>query len=233
MKSLAIISLMLFSLSNVQIASALQSIRCPTNKVCICFTNSEDIELALSAISKAYNFFANVGYSETYFLEIVFQKKVLVESSCGNLIRVIGKLGKDNRVYLTNRDDPWLREKNAFGLGMSKAFYESLIVHEVAHFITEKITGRKIECSRSEYIAYAVQISQMQSQMRQAILNQSFLSAFKTYQINIDIMLLDPAVFAVKSYLHFREDKGKFLKEILSNAIFWGQNERFIESPIH
>lgn len=233
MKSLAIISLIAFILFYPQITSAHQSIRCPTNKVCICYTNSEDIELALRAIRKANNFFIDVGYSETYFVEIVFQKKVVVESRYGDSIRVIGKLGKDNRIYLTNRDEPWLKEQNAYGLGMSKEFYESLIVHEVAHFITEKITGRKIECSRSEYIAYVVQISQMQPQMRQTILNQRFMAAFKTYQINFDIMLLDPAVFAIKSYLHFKDNKGKFLKEILSNATFGGQNERHVESPIH
>ena len=233
MRSLAIISLIFFILFYAQNTSAHQSVSCPTNKVCICYTNSEDIELALNAIRKAYNFFINIGYSETYFLEIVFQKKVVVENRYGDLIRVIGKLGKDNCIYLTNRDEPWLKEQNAYSLGMSKEFYESLIVHEVAHFITEKITGRKIECSLSEYIAYVVQLSQMKSQMRQAILNQRFLRAFKTYQINFDIMLLDPAVFAVKSYLHFKKNKGKFLKEILSNAIFGGQNERLIESPIH
>ena len=229
MSRLTIISLTVSILFFAQITSALQSIRCPTNKVCICYTNPEDIELALSAIRKAYNFFINVGYSETYFLEIVFQKKVVVESRYGDLIRVIGKLGKDNRIYLTNRDEPWLKEQNAYGLGMSKAFYESLIVHEVAHFITEKIAGRKIECSRSEYIAYVVQISQMQPQMRQALLNQSLLSAFKTYQINFDIMLLDPAVFAVKSYLHFKENEGQFLKEILNNATFFIQSRSLLE----
>jgi hypothetical protein len=229
LKSLAIISLTVFILFFAQITSALQSIRCPTNKVCICYSNSEDIELALSAIRKAYNFFINVGYSETYFLEIVFQKRVVVENRYGDAIRVIGKLGKDNRIYLTNRDEPWLKEQNAYGLEMSKEYYESLIVHEIAHFITEKITERKIECSRSEYIAYIVQISQMQPQMRQAILNQSSLSAFKTYQVNFDIMLFDPEVFAIKSYLHFKENKGQFLKEILSNATFGGQNQRLIE----
>lgn len=213
MKSLAIVSLIVVILFYAQITSAYQSIRCPTNKVCICYTNPEDIELALNAIRKAYNFFINVGYSETNFLEIVFQKKVVVECRCGDLIRVIGKLGKDNRIYLTNRDEPWLKEQNAYGLEMSKEFYESLIVHEVAHFITEKITGRKIECTRSEYIAYVVQLSHMQPQMRQAILNQSSLSAFKTHEINFDIMLLDPAVFAVKSYLHFKENKGQYLKK--------------------
>ena len=233
MKSLTIISLIVFILFYAQITSAHQSIRCPTNKVCICYTNSDEIELALKAIRKAYKFFIDVGYSETYFLEIVFQKKVVVKSRYGDSIRVIGKLGKDNRIYLTNRDEPWLKEQNAYGLAMSKELYESLIVHEVAHFITEKITGSKIECSRTEYIAYVVQISQMQSQMRQELLNRRFLAAFKTYQISYDIMLLDPAVFAVKSYLHFKENKGKFLKEILGNATFGGQNEMRVESPIH
>jgi hypothetical protein len=204
----------------VQNTSAHQRLYCPTNKVCIRYTNPEDIELALNAIRKAYNFFINIGYSETYFLEIVFQKKVLVECLCGRLIRVIGKLGKDNRIHLTNRDEPWLIEQNAYGLEMSKEFYESLIVHEVAHFIVEKITGGKIECTRSEYVAYVVQLSQMKPQMRQAILNQRLLPAFKTHEINLEIMLLDPVVFAVKSYLNYEENKGQFLKEILSNTTF-------------
>jgi len=203
-----------------QITSAHQSACCPTNKICICYTNSEDIDLALIAIRKAYNFFINIGYSETYFLEVVFQKKVVVECPSGHLIRVIGKLGKDNHIYLTKWDEPWLKEKNGYGLEMRKEFYESLIVHEVAHFIVEKITGGKIECTHSEYVAYVVQLSQMKPQMRQAILNQRFLPAFKTHEINLEIMLLDPVAFAVKSYLHFKENKKQFLKEILSNVTF-------------
>ena len=229
MRSFAIIFIIVFILFYAQITAAAQNISCPTNKVCIYNTNSEDIELALNAIRKVYDFFINYGYSETYFIEIVFQKNVVVESRCGDFIRVIGKLGMDNRIYLTNRHEPWLNKQNAYGLEMSKELYESLIVHEVAHFITEKLTGHKIESSRSEYIAYVVQFSQMQSQMRQAILNQSILLAFKSYQISLDIMLLDPAVFAIKSYLHFKEDKGQFLKKILRNATFGDQNERLLE----
>ena len=212
-----------------QITAAAQNISCPANNVCIRYTNSDDIELALNAIRKVYDFFFDYGYSETYFLEIVFQKNVVIENRYGDYIRVIGKLGKDSRIYLTNRHEPWLKKQNAYGLEMSKEFYESLIVHEVAHFIIDRITWRKIESSRLEYIAYVVQFSQMQPQMKQAILNQSFLQAFKTYQISLDIMLLDPAVFAVKSYLHFKEDKGQFLKKILSNAAFSDQNERPLE----
>ena len=157
----------------------------------------------------------------------------MVERRCGDFIRVIGKLGKDNRIYLTNRHEPWLKKQNAYGLEMSKEFYESLIVHEVAHFIVEKITGGKIKCTLSEYVAYVVQLSQMQPQMRQAILNQRFLPAFKIYEINLEIMLLDPAAFAVKSYLHFKENKGQFLKEILSNDTFLNKYQRLLELPIH
>ena len=229
MRSFAIIFLNVFILFSAQITAAVQNISCPTNKACIRYTNPEDIELALNAIRKVYDFFINYGYSETYFIEFVFQKNVVVESHSGDLIRVIGKLGTDHRIYLTNRHESWLKKQNAYGLEMSKEFYESLIVHEVTHFITEKITGRKIESSRSEYIAYVVQFSQMQPQMRQTILNQSFLPAFKTYQISLDIMLFDPAVFAVKSYLHFKEDKGQFLKKILSNSTFGDKNERLLE----
>ena len=220
LRSLAIISLIVFISFYAQNTSAQQSCCCPANKVCICYTNSEDIELALNAIRNSYNFFIDIGYPETYFCEIDFQKKVEVECLCGQLIRVIGKLGKDNRIYLTNRNEQWLKEQNAYGLEMGKEFYESLIVHEVAHFIVEKITGGKIELTLSEYVAYVVQLSQMKPQMRQAILNQRFLPAFKTHEINLEIMFLDPAVFAVKSYLHFKENKGQFLKGILSSATF-------------
>jgi hypothetical protein len=31
-------------------------------------------------------------------------------------------------------------------------------------------------------------------------------------------MMFDPGVFAVKSYLHFRQERGEYLKKILSRA---------------
>ena len=187
-------------------------------KVCINYTNTENTELVSNAIKRVYDFFFNIGYSGKFFLEMIFQKEVRVETSDGDFIRVYGKLGKDNHIYLTDWNEAWLAEQNAYGLKMSKEFYESLIVHEVAHYIAEKIAGRKIENTHAEYIAYTVQLSQMHPKMRQAILSQRPLSAFETEDINLEVMLFDPAVFAVKSYLHFKESKGQYLKEILSGA---------------
>jgi hypothetical protein len=176
--------------------------------------------IALKAIRKAYNFFFNIGYHDKYFLEIVFQKEVMVENCNGDLIRVYGKLGKDDHIYLTDWNEVWLVEQNSYGLKMSKEFYESIIIHEVAHFIAEKIVGRKIEITNSEYIAYVVQLSQMQPKIRQAILSKLPLLAFKTEEINLDVMLFNPTVFAVKSYLHFKESKGQYIKDILSGTIY-------------
>ena len=161
----------------------------------------------------------SIGYSKKYPLWIFFQKKVEIETVTGELIRVYGKLNKDNHIYLTDWNEPWLTEQNAYGLEMSKDFYESLIIHEVAHFIAEKIAGRKIENTLSEYIAYVVQLSQMLPTMRQEILGQRHLTAFKTEEINLDIMMFDPVIFGVKSYLHFMQSRGQYLKEILSDAI--------------
>ena len=213
-----IASIIVFVLCATPIAAGQKRTCYSTNKVCINSANTENTELVSNAIKRAYDFFFNFGYSDRFFLEIIFQKEVRVENSDGGFIRVCGKLGKDNYIYLTDWNETWLAEQNAYGLKMSKEFYESLIVHEVAHFIAEKIVGRKIDNTDSEYIAYVVQLSQMHPKMRLSILSQRSLSAFKTEDINLEVMLFDPAVFAAKSYLHFKENKGQYLKEILSGA---------------
>ena len=222
LKRLAIVSFIFFVFFSPQITSAQQSVYCPIHKVSIRCKNAVVTELALNAIRKTYQFFRNLGYAQTYFLEIVFQKKVFVETRSGHFIRVFGKVGKHNRIYITDWDEPWLKERNAYGLEMSRALYESLIVHEAAHLIAEKIAGGNIGCKLSEYIAYVVQLSQMPSQMRQDLLNRCGQSAFKAEEIHLDIMLIDPVVFAIKSYLHFKENQGRLLKKILSGAILMG-----------
>lgn len=219
MKSLAIITISVFVLSIAQTASARQSICYPEYKACITYTKSEEVELALTAIKKAYDFFFEIGYSENYFLKIVFQSEIMVEGSNGDMIRVYGKLGKNNHIYLTNWSEAWLTEQNSYGLKMSKEFYESIIVHEIAHFIAEKIACRKIEITHSEYIAYVAQFSKMAPNLRKAILSQRPLPAFETGEISLEVMLMNPASFAVKSYLHFKYNKGQYLKAILSGTI--------------
>ena len=201
------------------IATALQTICYPEYKVCIKYNNHENIEFALNAIKKAYAFFINIGYFDTYFFEIVFQKAVMAETGANDSIRVYGKLGKDNRIYLTDWNEPWMAGQSSYGLRMSKEFYESLIVHEVAHFISEKIVGHKIETALSEYVAYVVQLSQVGPAIRNKILSKHPLPSFDSDEIHLDVMLLDPMAFAVKSYLHFMQNRGRLLKKILSDDI--------------
>ena len=203
----------------------------PEYKVYINSTNIESTELALTAIKKAYDFFIGIGYSQTYFLDIVFQKEVLVKTRSDESIRVYGKLGKEGVIYLTEWNEPWLAGQNAYEMRMTKDFYESLIVHEVAHFITEKIAHRKVENILSEYIAYVVQFSQMPSKTRQTILSKHPLSSFESDEISLDIFMFDPAVFAVKSYLHFKKSKGKYLKKIVSDTA--EENHRFAYWQFH
>lgn len=217
-KRVAIASIISFVLCAASIAPGQRGTFISAYRVSIKNTNTENTELVSNAIKRAYDFFISIGYLETYYLEIVFQKEVLVETANGDFTRVYGKLGKDNRIYLTDWNEHWLEEQNSFCLKMSKEFYESIIVHEVAHFIAEKIAGCKIEITHSEYIAYVVQLSQMQSKMREAIFSKCPLSAFETEEINLEVMLVDPSVFAVKSYNHHKGSKGQYLKEILNGA---------------
>jgi len=133
-----------------------------SNTVCIDNASNEDVELALNAVKKTYVFFAGLGFTEEYKIELFFEKAVRVEVGTGNFIRIYGKLGRDGNVYLTDWNEPWLTEQNAYGIEMSRDFYESIIIHELAHLIAEKIAARKIAITLSEYIAYVVQLFQMQ-----------------------------------------------------------------------
>ena len=186
---------------------------------CIKYTNTVDLESTLNALEKVYGFFSNFGYSEKYFLKIVFQKEVKVKFTNNHITRVYGKNGKDNHIYLTNWNEEWLSEQNSYGLKMSREFYESIIIHEIAHFVAERIAGQNIEITNSEYIAYVVQLSQMHPERRQEILRKNPRPAFNTEEINLDIMLFDPSTFAVKSYFHFKKNNGQYLKSILNGTI--------------
>ena len=214
MKIMVIIFLFVCSVCPVSIALDRQRTCFPSEKVCFNYVNNESIELALIAIKKAYKYFISIGYHEKYFLEVIFQKVVTVKTGLGDFFRVYGKLGQYNHIYLTDWNEPWLKQQNAYSLKMNKELYESMIVHEVVHFIAKKIASHKIENTLSEYIAFAVQLSQMQPEIRQKILNMHSLPAFETDEINLDIMMFDPAAFAVKSYLHFKQSKGEYIKKI-------------------
>ena len=65
-KCLLIILLIIFLSPVTQTAAARQSMFYPTFEVCINDANTEEIEIALKAVKKTYDFFMSIGYSERY-----------------------------------------------------------------------------------------------------------------------------------------------------------------------
>ena len=110
-----------------------------------------------------------------------------------------------------------------FGLPMTPALYESVVVHEVSHAIVEqnlstRLTSRVVH----EYIAYAAQLSSMAPDLRREILRRYGQPAFA----DVDEMSwvyyeLDPSGFGVKVYRHFLalRDPAAFLQDLLSGAV--------------
>ena len=107
---------------------------------------------------------------------------------------------------------------NTYNFEMCEDLYESIIIHEIAHFIVEKICRDKIDPVLTEYVAYTAQLSQMKPSLRNGILNRRLINAFNTDEIYIEIMFMNPLAFAVKSYLHFRNTHGRFLRKILDGT---------------
>ncbi len=138
-----IISLTIFLSFVASTVTARQSIFYPNFEVCINYADREDIELALGAVQKTYDFFMSIGYSKKYPLWIFFQEKVEIETVTGELIRVYGKLNKDNQIYLTDWNEPWLTKQNPYGLQMNKDFYESLIPQKLHILLLKKSSAAK------------------------------------------------------------------------------------------
>lgn len=114
-------------------------------------------------------------------------------------------------------------ERSPFGTPMDEALYTSFATHEVAHAIAEQ--NFEIEPKSRiahEYIAYVAQISTMQPEKREAVLQNYRVEAFENpAQMSLIYYGLDPSAFAVKAYRHFQglPDQTGFLQALLSGAI--------------
>lgn len=92
------------------------------------------------------------------------------------------------------------------GIPMSRTLWQSYLVHEITHALTnDKFRPGLPHQAASEYIASVVQLATLPADERRYILhNHSDLTGFdKPHEISLSYYLLDPAKFAVNSYLHY------------------------------
>ena len=102
-----------------------------------------------------------------------------------------------------------------------RAFYLSLIGHEVVHGIMHQNLKRKATTHAAyEYPAYALQIESLPSDVREAFLRSFDLAALKSNTMfNDSVLFFDPYYFAARAYHHFTSapDACKYLAGLLAD----------------
>jgi hypothetical protein len=83
--------------------------------------------------------------------------------------------------------------------------YRSLVSHEVAHKVADlNFTISKPSFLAQEYIAYITQLSTMQPELRDRVLENFSGEAFEgDWQMSPIIYMFDPMNFGIRAYLHF------------------------------
>ncbi len=116
------------------------------------------------------------------------------------------------------------RAAPSFGVPLDPALWRSYIVHELAHAAAEgKFRSGAQRHTASEYIASVSQLATLAPDERARIFqNYAELSGFNGEEdITLNYYLLDPARFAINSFLHYlKPGNGRaFIRQLLLNGL--------------
>ena len=196
----------------------------PTLKYCLEQNCQVPFRRVKGGVISAYAFFEKLGYTGKYQVDIEFAPEVSVVWGVGadkRKTRVLGKYVEDNRkIYLTCWCDKWLSEENAFKLDMSAQFYQTVLTHEMIHFLTNRYAKKRVNSILSEYIAYSGQLQLIpQEDIKKLVINNKA----KPFDDENDISELafsmgGPGIFGLKSYLHYKQTNGLLVKKIISGS---------------
>jgi hypothetical protein len=110
-----------------------------------------------------------------------------------------------------------------FGLPIDRALYKSVVAHEIAHAIADQHFAMPTpSLVAQEYLAYVVQLSTMEPQLREKVLSSYDVLPYQDVEEMSPIYYeMAPSRFGVKAYLHFLTLKNPsvFIHGLLSGAI--------------
>jgi hypothetical protein len=131
-----------------------------------------------------------------------------------------------SRRILVLRYTPFTSHRGWFGLAADKRLYRAVIVHEVAHAIASGHAGNaRLSSAAQEYVAHVAMIATMPDDQRRELLALHPGSGFDDLaQINEVVYAFEPALFAVESYRHWKQqpDRAAFLRRILDGDAIQG-----------
>ena len=183
--------------------------RCIGTNTTVNADSAHDAHLACAGAADAVGFLAQQGFTVDTVMQIDIRDIVFLHAQEKPSFRVLGQFDADLNLILvtsTAGQRQMAAEKPIFGVPYDEALFRSVVAHEVAHAIAED-NFQMTEPSRlaHEYIAYIVQIATMPARLRYQVFDHHQVPAFDSeVEINPMVYGLNPDVFAVKSYLHFR-----------------------------
>ncbi len=183
--------------------------RCVGSNTTVTAESPSDAYLACAGAADAVAFLAQHGFTVDTVMRVDIRDTVFVHSENKPSFRVLGQFDVDDDVILvtsTAGQRKMAADKPIFAIPYDDALFRSVVAHEVAHAIVED-NFALIKPSRMahEYIAYIVQLATLPRHLRYQILDHHQVPGFDSeLEINPIVYGLDPDVFAVKAYLHYR-----------------------------
>lgn len=200
--------------------------RCVGTNATVNADSAYDAYLACAGAADAVVFLWQQGFTVDTVMQIDILDSVFLHTDENPSFRILGQFdAKQNRIMVTSIDGQreMAKEKPIFGVPYDVALFRSVVAHEVAHAIAED-NFHVEEPSRlaHEYIAYIVQLATMPSRLSQRVFEMVPAQAFNSeLEINPMIYGLNPDLFAVKAYGHYRSPGVgvAFLQTLLSRDL--------------
>lgn len=194
------------------------AIACPTQGVSVIHPEAAAGASLCAAVAEAVAFMTGHGFE----LKTPFRIQAVDRITQSHLATTLGTFNAKSReidILIYGAAVAFLPDRPPFGIPMNPELYRSFVVHEVAHAVAHPNFKARPTLGAMEYIAYTVQIATMPEPLRRRVLESVQTEAFdKPGEIGDQLLMFDPARFAVKSYLHYirPENGAAFYRRLLS-----------------
>jgi hypothetical protein len=184
-----------------------------------------ELQSSCDSLRKVVLLFKKAGIEITPEIKIFFEKQAEVTIN-GETIPVHGYFDDENfEIHITSFNSHRNSNLTPFGLKWDLNQSSSYVLHEMTHLAIATELGKnkfKIKREWHEFLAYAVQIELMHSDLKKMILAKySKTKAFESpNSVNSLIYEMDPEMFGVKAYKSMEDWGGsQFLSKILRGDI--------------
>jgi hypothetical protein len=216
--------------------------RCAGTNTTVYAESAYDAYLACAGAADAVAFLSQQGFTVDTVMHLDVLDSVYLHTVDRPSFRILGQFDAERkRILVTSIDGQreMAKEKPIFGVAYDVALFRSVVAHEVAHAIADdNFRVEKPTRLAHEYIAYIVQLATMPPRLRQLVFDKHPARAFDSeLEINPMIYGLNPDVFAIKSYGHFRRPEVgvAFLQTLLDRdlmSIFPQWEDRVARDPL-